>query len=284
MRGAEPLRADRARAVLWGLWSSCPSAPPLPLLPHLSLLPQPGTSLGLWPHGREHLDSISGLPGTADSHHLSQPALLLFIYNLKTFFLFLLLSPYSYTLPSLTHFCAFSFPILMQLGRRDTFLPLGHRFLFVICEWCLISFLMTLSPALCFCQGHTKHMSRRFCSQGLVCRLRDWRGLLICVETSPVPQWCVCVPFTSVRLLPPSRVCCPACWEGIFPLLPLGIANFREILFSISVGENSWARDASRADPCNDSGSQGQQGDQFCSPVKGNMLQALLEQSLREDV
>lgn len=92
----------------------------------------------------------------------------------------------------------------------------------------------------------------------------------------------VCAPSTLVRLekmLPHSLVCCLMCVGGQFSpsVLPLDIADFKEILFSVSVGQNTWAHDVSSADPCNDGGLWGQQGDRFCSLVKRSLLQPLLE-------
>lgn len=72
--------------------------------------------------------------------------------DLKPFFLFFLLLPFLYSLPSLTCFCTFPLPILLQLGQRDAFPSLGHLVPVVICEQCSGS-LTILFPDPYFCQG-----------------------------------------------------------------------------------------------------------------------------------
>lgn len=79
------------------------------------------------------------------------------MYDLKPFFLFFFLLPFSYALPSLTCFCTFPLPILLQLGQRDAFPSLGHLLLVVICE--RSASLTILFPDLYFCQDWVEGIS-----------------------------------------------------------------------------------------------------------------------------
>lgn len=118
------------------------------------------------------------------------------MYDLKPFFLFFVLLPFSYALPSLTCFCTFLLHILLQLGQKDVFPSLGHLCLVVICDTILF-------PDSYFCQGWMKAFLQP--QIGL--------SLLIWVETTPMPRWSVL--STPVRLLEAAAL---HVLEGVIPL------------------------------------------------------------------
>lgn len=102
----------------------CPSSPPPATSPSLPSARHPALASG---PGAAHSWTVflGCLEQPIPTAFLSLSCSSLYM-NFKTFFLFFLLLPYSYTLPSLTHFCTSSFPILLRLGQRDAFPSLGH--------------------------------------------------------------------------------------------------------------------------------------------------------------